>query len=72
MQKESFNELQNALEKVVYPANKTKLIELAKSLNAPSEVTQALEKIPDKEYRSSSEVLEEFKGIKGIAHLFGM
>lgn len=72
MQKESFNELQNALEKVAYPANKTKLIELAKSLNAPSEVTKALEKIPDKEYRSSSEVLEEFKGIKGLSHLFGM
>ncbi len=72
MQKESFNELQNALEKVVYPANKTKIIEMSKSLNAPSEAIKALEKIPDKEYQSSSDVLQEFKGIKGFAHLLGM
>ena len=65
-------ELQNVLQKAVFPAKKTKLIEIAQSLNSPHEVTHALEKISDKEYQSPSEVLQEFKGIKGLSHLIGM
>ena len=38
-------ELQNVLQKAVFPANKTKLIEIAQSLNSPHEVTKALENV---------------------------
>lgn len=72
MQKESSTEIQNALKEMKYPVTKTQLIEKAKSLNVRSEVIQAIEKIPDKEYQSASDVLQEFKGIKNLAHLFGM
>jgi hypothetical protein len=72
MQKESSTEIQNALKEMNYPVTKTQLIEKAKSLNVRSEVIQAIEKIPDKEYKSASDVLQEFKGIKNLAHLFGM
>lgn len=65
-------ELQNVLQKAVFPAKKTKLIEIAQSLDAPHEVIKALEKISDKEYQSPNEVLQEFKGLKGLEHFLGM
>ena len=46
------------------------LIEKAKSLNARSEVMQAIENIPDKEYHSSSDVFKEFKGIQNVMQAF--
>jgi cellobiose-specific phosphotransferase system component IIA len=73
----SSTEVQNAIQKAVqafqemrYPVTKMQLIEKAKSLNARSEVMQAVENIPDKEYHSSSDVLKEFKGIQNIVQAF--
>ena len=77
MQQASSTEIQSAFQKTVqafqemkYPVTKTQLIEKAKSLNARSEVIQSIETIPDKEYHSASEVLQEFKGIQNIVQAF--
>ena len=53
-----------------YPVTKDQLINKAKSLNARSEVIQAIETIPDKEYHSASDVLQEFKGIQNLVQAF--
>jgi cellobiose-specific phosphotransferase system component IIA len=77
MQQTSSTEIQSAFQKTVqafqemkYPVTKTQLIEKAKSLNARSEVIQSIETIPDKEYHSASEVLQEFKGIQNLVQAF--
>jgi hypothetical protein len=70
-------EVQSSIQKAVqafqemkYPITRMQLIEKAKSLNARSEVMQAIENIPDKEYHSSSDVLKEFKGIQNVMQAF--
>ena len=77
MQQASSTEIQSALQKTVqafqemkYPVTKNQLIDKAKSLNARSEVIQSIETIPDKEYHSASEVLQEFKGIQNFVQAF--
>jgi cellobiose-specific phosphotransferase system component IIA len=77
MQQTSSTEIHSGLEKAVqafkemkYPVTKTQLIEKAKNLNARSEVIQAIETIPDKEYHSASEVLQEFKGVQNLVQAF--
>jgi len=71
MQQASSTEIQNVLQKTVqafqemkYPVTKNQLIDKAKSLNANSEVIQNIETIPDKEYHSASDVLQDFKDLK--------
>lgn len=73
----SATEVQNAIQKAVqafkemkYPVTKMQLIDKAKSLNARSEVLQAIENIPDKEYHSASDVLQEFQGIQNVMQTF--
>jgi predicted transcriptional regulator len=77
MQQASSTEIQNAVQKTIqafkemkYPVTKSQLLEKAKSLNARAEVMQAIENIPDKEYHSASDVLQEFKGIQNIIQAF--
>lgn len=74
---ENATEVHNAIQKAVqafqemkYPVTKMQLLEKARSLNARSEVIQAIENIPDKEYHSSSDVLQEFKGIQNVMQAF--
>ncbi|AKB45961.1 hypothetical protein MSKOL_0184 [Methanosarcina sp. Kolksee] len=74
---ESATEVHNAIQKALqafqdmkYPVTKWQLIDKAKSLNARNEVIQAIENIPDKEYHSSSDVLQEFKGIQNVMQAF--
>lgn len=74
---ESATEVHNAIQKALqafqemkYPVTKSQLIDKAKSLNARNEVIQAIETIPDKEYHSSSDVLQEFKGIQNVMQAF--
>ena len=74
---ENATEVHNAIQKTLqafqemkYPVTKMQLIDKAKSLNARSEVIQAIENIPDKEYHSASDVLQEFKGIQNIVQAF--
>jgi hypothetical protein len=73
----SATEVQNAIQKAVqafkemkYPVTQMQLIDKAKSLNARSEVLQAIENIPDKEYHSASDVLKEFQGIQNVMQAF--
>ena len=77
MQQASSTEIESGLQKAVqafqeikYPVKKNQLVDKAKSLNARSEVIQAIETIPDKEYHSASEVLQEFKGIQNLVQAF--
>jgi cellobiose-specific phosphotransferase system component IIA len=77
MQQASSTEIHSGLEKAIqafqemkYPVTKSQILDKAKSLNARSEVMQAIETIPDKEYHSASEVLQEFKGIQNIVQAF--
>ena len=77
MQQASSTEIHSGLQKAVqafqemkYPVTKNQLIDKAKSLNARSEVIQAIETIPDKEYHSASDVLQEFKGIQNLVQAF--
>jgi len=71
MQASSATEVQSSIQKAVqafrdmrYPVTKNQLIEKAKSLNARSEVIQAVENIPDREYKNAADVLKQFEGIQ--------
>jgi predicted transcriptional regulator len=77
MQQASSTEIQSAIQKAVqafkemkYPVTKKQLIEKAKSMNVRSEVMQAIENIPDKEYHSTADVLKEFEGIQNAVQAF--
>lgn len=77
MQQASSTEIHSGLQKAVqafkemkYPVTRSQLLDKARSLNARSEVMQAIETIPDKEYHSASEVLQEFTGIQNIVQAF--
>lgn len=77
MQQASSTEIHSGLQKAVqafqemkYPVTKSQLLDKAKKLNARNEVIQAIETIPDKEYHSASEVLQEFTGIQNIVQAF--
>lgn len=77
MQQASSSEIQNAFQKasqafrdMKYPVTKNQLLDKAKSLNARSEVIQAIENIPDKEYHSTADVLKEFEGIQNVVQAF--
>jgi cellobiose-specific phosphotransferase system component IIA len=77
MQQASSTEMQSALQKTVkafqemkYPVTRSQLIDKAKSLNAHSDVIQAIETIPDQEYHSASDVLKQFEGIQNIVQAF--
>ncbi|MCW2944382.1 MAG: hypothetical protein JWR24_1099 [Actinoallomurus sp.] len=49
-------QVQKYLSGMSYPATKEELIEHAKSQNAPKEILEALEKIPDDEYDGPNKV----------------
>ncbi|MHC1757537.1 MAG: DUF2795 domain-containing protein [Methanosarcina sp.] len=66
----SATEVQNALGNLNYPITKRQLIEDAKRQNISSEVMQALENIPNREYDSSSDVVREFEGFQRAVQVF--
>jgi hypothetical protein len=66
----SATEVQNALGNLNYPITKRQLIEDAKRQNISSEVMQALENIPNREYDSSSDVIREFEGFQRAVQVF--
>ena len=53
-------EVQKALKGMDYPAKKKDLIEKAKENDAPREVMQVLEDLPDKEFENAVDVSKEF------------
>jgi ERCC4-type nuclease len=77
MQQASSTEIQSSIQKAVqafkemkYPVTRNQILEKAKSMNARTEVIQAIENIPDKEYHSASDVLKQFEGIQNIVQAF--
>ena len=55
-------EVQKALKGMDYPAKKKDLIEKARENDAPREVMQVLEDLPDKEFENAVDVSREFGG----------
>lgn len=51
--------IQKHLKGIGYPASKQKLIDRAISNNAPSDVMNILDMLPEKDYRSPTEVMKE-------------
>ncbi|MEV8308722.1 DUF2795 domain-containing protein [Streptomyces flavidovirens] len=52
-------EMQKSLGGVDYPASKQQIVETAKNNRASSEITKALEALPEKEYESPADVSKE-------------
>ncbi len=63
-EKVSVAQLQMYLKGIDYPANKQKLIQTAKSNNAPENVMSFLNRLPEREYRAPTEVEQEFGKMK--------
>ncbi len=53
-------EVQKALKGMDYPAKKKDLIEKARENDAPEEVMQVLENLPDKKFENAVDVSKEF------------
>ena len=70
MQQVSSTEVQNVLENMKYPASKQQIIDEAKNRNASNEAIQTLENIPNREYNSSSDVIDEFEGFQKAVQVF--
>jgi hypothetical protein len=70
MQQVSSTEIQNALGNMKYPALKQQIIDEAKKQNVSNEAIQTLENIPNREYNSSAEVIEEFEGFQKAVQVF--
>jgi hypothetical protein len=52
------------LESVDFPANKQKIVEMARSGGAPETILQLLNKLPDKQYNRSSNIEQEFSKMR--------
>ncbi len=63
-EKVSAAQLQVYLKGISYPADKEKLIQTAKSNNAPESVMTWLNRLPDRQYSRPTEVEEEFGKLK--------
>ncbi|AKB77838.1 hypothetical protein MSHOH_1355 [Methanosarcina horonobensis HB-1 = JCM 15518] len=66
----SATEVQNALGNLNYPIKKRQLVEEAKRQNVSNDVMQILENIPNREYDSSSNVMQEFEGFQKAVQVF--
>ena len=55
-------EVQKSLKDIDYPVHKKDLIQHAKKHGANDKVLAVLESLPEKEYKSATEVSKEFKG----------
>ena len=52
------------LKGIDFPADKQKIMDMAKSKGAPDMVVQWLNKLPDKQYSSTAEIEQEFGKLK--------
>ncbi|RPJ78537.1 MAG: DUF2795 domain-containing protein [Alphaproteobacteria bacterium] len=66
----SSTEVQSFLGNMNYPATKSQVIDEAKKQNVSNETMQALENIPNKEYKSSDDVVNEFEGFQKAVQVF--
>jgi hypothetical protein len=60
----SASELVMYLKNVSFPADKTAIINAAKSAGAPENIVQWLNRLPDKQYSRTAEVEQEFSKLK--------
>lgn len=58
-------ETQKALKGMDYPAGKQEILKKAKENNAPKQVMQILEDLPDREFQNAADVSKEFSGETG-------
>jgi hypothetical protein len=56
----NISQMTNYLKNIDYPADKQKIMDMAKSNGAPENVAQWLNKLPNKQYSSNSDVEREF------------
>ncbi len=63
-EKVSAAQLQVYLKGIDYPADKQKLIQTARSNNAPESVMMWLNRLPDRQYSRPTEVEQEFGKLK--------
>ncbi len=56
--------LQKALEGTDYPANKRRLMNAARDNNAPDSIIEVVQKLPDKEFNSPTDVSRAFGEIQ--------
>jgi hypothetical protein len=59
-QKVSASELQLYLKGIRYPADKQKLMEIARGNGAPENVVSVINRLPEKTYGRANEVQQEF------------
>lgn len=64
-------ETQKALKGMDYPSGKQAILEKARENNAPQEIIQILEDLPDREYENAADVSKEFKGETGHVEEMG-
>jgi hypothetical protein len=70
MQQVNSTEIRNVLGNMKYPALKQQIIDEAKKQNVSNEAIQILENIPNKEYRNSADIIEEFEGFQKAVQVF--
>ena len=61
MQQSSSTDVQKVLGNVKFPASKNQLIEEARRQNLSSDIINVLESCPDRQYNSSSDIIQECK-----------
>lgn len=66
----SVTEVQSILRNVKYPANKKQIIEEARRQNISGDTMLTLENIPNREYSSSDDVVNEFEGFQRAIEAF--
>jgi len=66
----STTEAQSILGNVKYPASRRQIIDEARRQNISGDTMQALENIPNREYSSAEDVVNEFEGFQKAAEVF--
>ncbi|MDD2338996.1 MAG: DUF2795 domain-containing protein [Methanosarcina sp.] len=66
----STTEVQNILGNINYPVTKKKLIDEARRQNISGNIMQTLENIPNREYNSADDVVNEFEGFQKAIEFF--
>ncbi len=66
----STTEAQSILGNIKYPATKKQILDEARRQNISGDTMQALENIPNREYSSSDDVVNEFEGFQKAVEVF--
>jgi len=66
----STTEVQSILGNIKYPATKNQVIDEARKQNIIGDTMQALENIPDREYNSADDIINEFEGFQKAVKIF--